>query len=213
MTRLRFVSKLNPSRAQVAALPPETEVTFAPMEAIADGGGGLDLSNIKTIGEVGSGSYSFFGEGDVLLAKVTPCFENGKKAIAQGLKNGIGFATSEVHVIRPDLSRIDASYLRYLLSSEHFRAEGMASMTGTGGLKRVSEDAILNHRLTVTNLATQKAIADFLDRETARIDQLIEKQKKLIALLEEKRSATITAAVTGQLQQQIMKSHESDTFT
>jgi restriction endonuclease S subunit len=161
------------------------------MEAIADGLGGLDTSITKTLEEVGSGSYSYFAEGDLLLAKVTPCFENGKKAIAEGLANGIGFATSEVHVVRPNTARVDRSYLNYLFSSEDFRAAGMATMTGSGGLRRVSESAILNYRLLITDLPTQKAIADFLDRETARIDHLIEKKRRLVGLLDERREATI----------------------
>jgi type I restriction enzyme S subunit len=171
--RLRSLIKVNPPKSEVSHLPSATEATFAPMEALADGLGGLDTSVTKTIGEVGGGSYSFFAEGDVLLAKVTPCFENGKKAIARGLSNGIGFATSEVHVIRPDVRRLHRGYLRYLLCSEDFRAAGMASMTGAGGLRRVSEDAIRNFCLPIISLETQKAIADFLDRETAPIDLLV----------------------------------------
>lgn len=185
--RLRSLIQVNPPKSQVAHLPMETEVTFAPMEALEDGLGGLDTSNIKTIAEVGAGSYSFFAEGDVLLAKVTPCFENGKKAIASGLVNGIGFASSEVHVVRPDVRRLHTPYLKYLFSSEDFRAACMASMTGAGGLRRVSEDAILNYHLPVTDIATQEAIASFLDRETAGIDQLIEKKQRALSVLSEKR--------------------------
>lgn len=73
--RLRSLIKVNPTKSALAHLSPATEVTFAPMEAIAGGLGGLDTSTTKTLEEVGSGSYSFFANGDVLLAKVTPCFE------------------------------------------------------------------------------------------------------------------------------------------
>ena len=133
-----------------------------------------------------SGSYNYFAEGDLLLAKVTPCFENGKKALAQSLSNGIGYATSEVHVIRPGVDRIHPKYLFYLLCSEDFRAGGIASMTGAGGLRRVSDAAVLNYQPSVTNLPTQKAIADFLDRETARIDQMIEKNRRFSSLANER---------------------------
>jgi type I restriction enzyme S subunit len=151
----------------------------------------------KPAAQLVSGSYNYFENGDILLAKVTPCFENGKKALAAGLENGAGYATSEVHVIRPDLNKIEPRFLLYLLSSENFRAEGMASMTGAGGLRRVSEAAILNHRPKVTGLATQKAIADFLDRETARIDQLIEKKQRLVEVLREREEAGFLDVVTG----------------
>jgi type I restriction enzyme S subunit len=195
--RLRFSITLNPPKSEVARLPTTTEVTFAPMEALADGLGGLDTTHIRTIGDVGAGSYSYFAEGDVLLAKVTPCFENGKKAIALGLTNGIGFATSEVHVIRPNTRRLDRRYLRYLLCSADFRAAGMASMTGAGGLRRVSEDAIRDFHLPTVDLQTQRAIADFLDRETDRIDQLIEKKQRMVNVLGERYGTSASDAVGG----------------
>lgn len=184
--RLRNLVRINPSKSEVMHFPATTEVTFAPMEAIADGLGGLDTSLTKPIDEVSGGSYSYFADGDILLAKVTPCFENGKKARAQRLRNGIGFATSEVHVVRPNGAKVDSAFLTYVFSSEDFRAAGMASMTGAGGLRRVSENAILDYRLAITDLPTQRAIADFLDRETARIDRLIEKKERLATLLLER---------------------------
>jgi type I restriction enzyme S subunit len=141
----------------------------------------------------------------VLLAKVTPCFENGKKAIALGLTNGIGFATSEVHVIRPDIRRLDRTYLKYLLCSGDFHAAGTASMTGAGGLRRVSEDAIRDFRLPIGDLESQNAIAHFLDRETSRIDQLIGAKEQQIVLLEEEHQAFVTNAVTVGLEQTELK--------
>ena len=167
------------------------------MEAIANGLGGLDISQTRPFIEVASGSYNYFAEGDLLLAKVTPCFENGKKALAQSLSNDIGYATSEVHIIRPGVGRIHPKYLFYLLCSEDFRAAGMASMTGAGGLRRVSDAAVLNYQPSVTDLPTQKAIADFLDRETARIDQLIEKKQRLVEVLGEKLAAQLQFSVLG----------------
>lgn len=195
--RLRHLLQVAPSPTEVRHLPDDLEVTFAPMEALSDGLGGLDVSRSKPLSEVAKGSYNYFADGDVLLAKVTPCFENGKKAVAEGLANGIGFATSEVHVLRPDPERIDRSYLRYLLSSEPFRAAGMRSMTGAGGLRRVSEAAIKDFALPTADLDTQKAIADFLDKETARIDQLIEKKQRLVELLGERSRGRLSAVVTG----------------
>lgn len=185
MTRLRFISRLNPSKTEAGDLAAYGMVTFAPMDALADGLGGLDTSLERPADELADGSYSYFAEGDLLLAKVTPCFENGKKALISGLPNRIGFATSEVHVIRPDRRKVDPNYLRYLLSSETFRAAGIASMTGAGGLRRISDNAIKDFALPVPDLDTQKAIAAYLDRETARIDQLIAKKERQAKLLTE----------------------------
>lgn len=183
MTRLRFVARLNPSKTEAGDLAGYGNVTFAPMDALADGLGGLDTSLERPADALADGSYSYFAEGDLLLAKVTPCFENGKKALVTNLPNRIGFATSEVHVIRPNSRKVDPNYLRYLLSSEAFRAAGSASMTGAGGLRRISDDAIKDFQLPVTDLATQKAIAAFLDRETTRIDKLIAKKERQVELL------------------------------
>ena len=193
--RLRHLVTIGPRPPIGTELHPDADVTFVPMEAIADGLGGLDISQTRPFSEVVSGSYNYFAEGDLLLAKVTPCFENGKKALAQSLSNGIGYATSEVHVIRPGVDRIHPKYLFYLLCSEDFRAGGIASMTGAGGLRRVSDAAVLNYQPSVTNLPTQKAIADFLDRETARIDQLIEKKQRMVKVLGEKLAAQLQYTV------------------
>jgi restriction endonuclease S subunit len=199
MTRLRYVVRLNPSKSEAGDLGNYEDVTFAPMEALADGLGGLDLSLSRPALELGENNYSYFAEGDLLLAKVTPCFENGKKALAVGLPNRIGFATSEVHVIRPDARRLDTNYLRYLLSSEPFRAAGVASMTGAGGLKRISDGAIKDFRLPIADINIQKAIAAFLDRETGHIDQLIATKERFLSLIEEKRTALIERAINGTL--------------
>ena len=193
--RLRHLVTIGPRPPIGTELHPDADVTFVPMEAIADGLGGLDISQTRPFSEVVSGSYNYFSEGDLLLAKVTPCFENGKKALAQSLSNGIGYATSEVHVIRPGVDRIHPKYLFYLLCSEDFRAGGIASMTGAGGLRRMSDAAVLNYQPSVTNLPTQKAIADFLDRETARIDQLIKKKQRMVEVLGEKLAAQLQYTV------------------
>jgi type I restriction enzyme S subunit len=161
------------------------------MDALADGLGGLNMTLEKPATELAAGNYSYFAEGDLLIAKVTPCFENGKKALVKGLPNRIGFATSEVHVVRPDRKRIDPNFLRYLLSSETFRAAGIASMTGAGGLRRISDNAIKDFALPIVDLENQKVIAAFLDRETARIDQLIEKKERQIGLLIDRKTSSI----------------------
>lgn len=198
MIRLRHMLRIAPSPAEIEGLDTGAAVTFAPMDALADGLGGLDITRTRSLFEVGRGGYNYFRDGDILLAKVTPCFENGKKAIAHGLPNGIGFATSEVHVLRPDSFKIDVRFLLYLLCSEDFRAACMKSMTGAGGLRRVSEAAILDWRPKITRLDAQKSIADFLDRETARIDLLVEKKKRLASIMRERSQSAIEKAVSAE---------------
>lgn len=192
--RLRFVCKVNPSKAGISSRSPYTEVSFIPMEAVGEFGS-LSLTQTKTIEEVSTG-YTYFENDDVIVAKITPCFENGKGALAQELENGIGFGTTELHVLRPYSGLVDGKFIYYLTVSHAFRKKGEATMYGAGGQKRVAEDFIKDFRTVLPPLTIQQAISRFLDRETARIDTLIEKKKRQIELLQEKRAALITRAVT-----------------
>lgn len=108
------------------------------------------------------GSYTYFADGDVLLAKITPCFENGKLGIADGLKNGIGFGSSEYFVFRPDAT-VSKEWLYYFLSRETFRVEGAARMSGAVGHKRVSKEFIEDYPIPVPPLAEQQRIVGLLD--------------------------------------------------
>ena len=193
MKRLRFSAKVNPSRAEVNGHALETEVSFVPMEAVGEYGG-LRSEETRTIADVSTG-YTYFRNGDVLVAKITPCFENGKGAIANHLVNGIGFGTTELHVLRP-LSELHHRFLFYLTISHAFRNLGAACMYGAGGQKRIPDDFVRDFRNPLPPLSEQQAIATFLDRETARIDGLIEKKQRQIELLQEKRAALISHAVT-----------------
>lgn len=193
--RLRHLVDIGPRPSK--RLAPFDEVSFAPMEAIKDGIGGLRETSSRPYAELASGSYNYFEDGDILVAKVTPCFENGKKALAFGLTNGVGFATSEVHVLRPKQGRIDPRFLLYLASSANFVAEGAASMTGAGGLRRVAEAAILNHRPKVTDLQAQREIVDFLDDGISRIDDLIQRKSAFVALSNRQWSAFLDSKILG----------------
>ncbi len=191
--RLRFVVETRLTKTEVSELDPATEVSFVPMEAVR-AYGGIDLDSTKPLAEVFEG-YTFFRNGDVIVAKITPCFENGKGALASGLFGGVGFGTTELHVLRP-LFHLDARFLLYLTLSDHFRRIGTASMYGAGGQKRISDDFVRDFRHPVPNLREQCTIAAFLDRETAKIDALVARNERLIELLQEKRIALITRAVT-----------------
>src|SRR5262249_45406569 len=136
-------------------------VSFVPMEDL-----GIDQKYLKPtaerqLGQV-AGSYTYFADGDVLLAKITPCFENGKLGIAKGLTNGIGFGSSEYFVFRPKES-LSNEYLYYFLSQDRFRAEGERSMSGAVGHKRVSKEFIEHCQIPLPPLAEQQRIVAILD--------------------------------------------------
>jgi type I restriction enzyme S subunit len=138
---------------------------------------------------------SSFRDGDVVVAKITPCFENGKGALAEGLESGIAFGTTELHVLRARPG-VDRRYLFYLTLSDHFRRLGEASMYGAGGQKRVPEDFVRDFKHPIPSEPEQRAIAAFLDGETTQIDALVAKKERVIELLDEERTALITKAVT-----------------
>jgi type I restriction enzyme S subunit len=163
------------------------------MEAVTETGR-VNIEEVRQIGDVYNG-YTYFGDGDVLVAKITPCFENGKRGRVIGLRNGIGFGTTELHVLRPS-RKINRDYLFYLISTDRFRHEGQAEMRGAAGQQRVPTDYIRSFVVPLPSIPEQCAIAAFLDRETEKIDALIENKERIIKLLEEKRQTIIAHAVT-----------------
>lgn len=202
--RLRHLIRLNPGKLEVSNLRVDQEVTFLPMEAIDNGFGGINnLAQRRQLQEVGR-SYTYFAEGDVLLSKVTPCFENGKKAHAVNLINGIGFGTSELHVLRIIKSLLP-QYLTLLLSTSRFRAEGCISMTGAGGLKRVSEKAILDFKFSLPSQARQQKIASKILNAISLIQEISHKTNLSIENLRSMKNSLIAEAVTGQLDIQAWK--------
>ena len=186
---LRYLVSFNPRPTSDF----DGDAVYLPMEAISEFGA-VDTSRRRPFGDLRQG-YSYVADGDVAFAKVTPCFENGKGFVARSLPDGHAFATTEVSVLRPS-SRIDVDYLGWALQSSHFLKQGESHMTGSGGLRRVPDSFVGSYAVPLPGRRVQRAIADYLDRETARIDTLIEEQQRLIRMLGERRAAVIADAVT-----------------
>lgn len=191
--RGRFVMRVNPFAPRLRALKPEDEVTFVPMEALGVQGG-MNLDQTRVLAEVTSG-YTEFQDGDVVVAKITPCFENGKAALANRLLNGAAYGTTELHVLRAKES-LNRNFLFYLAISDTFRKLGESEMYGAGGQKRVPPEFAKDFRTPLPPPEEQQAIAAFLDRETGSIEQLVAKKRKLIERLKEKRTVLISRTVT-----------------
>ena len=190
--RLRFTVNLNPVKSELD-IPEDTLVSFIPMEAV-NFDKNLTLTEERNLDEVYKG-YTYFKNGDVVLAKITPCFENGKSAIAQNLTNGIAFGTTELHVLRSQNS-INNHFLYYLIKSDSFMKIGESEMYGAGGQKRIPEEFIKNFFIGLPPYYEQTAIAHYLDTKPGEIDALIDKQQTLLEKLAEQRTAVITHAVT-----------------
>ena len=193
LKRGRFCIAVNPRSNRLHLLRPEDEVSFVPMEAIGEYGD-LQLEQTRAIADMGAG-YTEFDDGDILVAKITPCFENGKGALASGLVNGMAFGTTELHVLRAT-STLERRFLFYLTISHPFRSTGKGEMYGAGGQKRVPPEFCENIVVPLPSADEQRAIADFLDRETEQIDTLVAKKRMLIERLKEKRIALISRTVT-----------------
>jgi len=125
--------ELNPRNS--SEIEDDMQVSFVPMPAVSEDGQ-IDTSEHKAYGEVKTG-YTHFEENDVLFAKITPCMENGKGAVAKGLMNGIGAGSTEFHVLRPIPERSNPYWLYELTMLNGFRDEAKSRMTGTGGQLRV----------------------------------------------------------------------------
>ncbi|MBL1261735.1 MAG: restriction endonuclease subunit S [Thiotrichaceae bacterium] len=189
LTRIKYVSELTPKKPLVRR---DLQCSFIPMEKLKTDS--IILDEIRVIDDVYDG-YTYFENSDVLMAKVTPCFENKNIAVAKGLVNGIGFGSSEIYVLRVN-ERVSNKFLYYRLQEDSFMDIATAAMTGAGGLKRVPSEVVNNYMASLPAVSEQKIIANFLDHETTKIDTLIEKQQQLIQLLKEKRQAVISHAVT-----------------
>jgi type I restriction enzyme, S subunit len=191
--RGRFVMRVNPPAPLLRNLKPEDEFSFVPMDAVGEYGG-LNLEQTRVIADV-SGGYTEFQDGDVVVAKITPCFENGKAALARGLLNGAAYGTTELHVLRADPT-LDRGFLFYVVISDRFRKLGESEMYGAGGQKRVPPEFNKDFPMPVPPSPEQQQIAAFLDWKTGQIDALIAQKEQLLEKLTEKRLAVITQAVT-----------------
>jgi type I restriction enzyme S subunit len=189
LTRVKYVAEITPKKPLVDR---SLDCSFIPMEKLKTDS--IVLDEIKQIDAVYYG-YTYFADGDILMAKVTPCFENKNIAIAQGLINKIGFGSSEIYTTRAS-KKVGNRFLFYRLQEDGFMDLAIGAMTGAGGLRRVPSETVANYIYASPGYGEQQKIANFLDHETAKIDTLIHKQQQLITLLKEKRQAVINNAVT-----------------
>lgn len=193
--RLRYCIRLNPSKKEISHLPKDTEVSFLPMENVGEDGA-LDLSENRAISEVDSG-YTYFGENDVAIAKITPCFENGKGCVFRNLEHGYGFGSTELTVMRP----IDLvpEFLYYLSVSTYFRKIGEALMHGSAGQKRVPNDYIRNLYIGLPSIEVQQQIVCYVHEKLRSIEALNDLTSLSIDKLREYRASLIHHAVTGKI--------------
>lgn len=189
---LLAVCELNPKLEANVRTAADSPVTFVPMAAVDEHLGAITSPEERPYAEVQKG-YTAFAEGDVLFAKVTPCMENGKAAVAHNLIGGIGFGSTEFHVLRPDTRLILAEYLLHFIRQPAFREQAKAAFVGTGGLQRVPPDFFKRVKLPLPSLPEQRRIVDALKHVAPQsFHSAIEQAKRL-------RSALIAEALSGRL--------------
>ena len=148
------VCEINPKKSLDKRLVNDFIVSFIPMPAVTENGE-IDPSESKTYDEVRTG-FTYFVENDVLFAKITPCMENGKGAIAKGLYNGVGFGSTEFHVLRPIKDKTTAPWLYVLTSLPKFRLDAADNMTGSADQRRVPASFLTTYKVAAPPIELQE---------------------------------------------------------
>jgi len=164
-SQIAEVGVLNPRNEA----PDDAKVSFVPMPLIPAEYGAANEHEVRPWGEIKKG-YTHFSEGDVGLAKITPCFENGKSTVFRNLTGGIGSGTTELHIVRPVF--VDQHYILIFFKSPHFIETGISKMTGTAGQKRVPTEYFAHSPFPVPPLAEQHRIVAKVNELMALCDQI-----------------------------------------
>lgn len=186
--RLKYLAAFNPPINNVDL---NKEISYMPMECLKNG---YMIPHTKLFADLVNGLTGFY-EGDIVMAKVTPCFENGNIAIAQNLVNNIGYGSTEIYVFR--CNKILTKFLFYYLQNELFKNKAKSTMMGTGGLKRVSSQFTKNLSVLFPPLSEQQAIADYLDDKCTKIDAVIADKHAQLETLAAYKKSLIYEYVTG----------------
>lgn len=180
------ISTIRPSKEDLKNISEETIVSFVPMASLNTFNAEFTANEERKIEDVKSG-FTYFRDNDILLAKITPCFENGKAGIARNLKNGIGFGSTEYIVIRANTDIVYPEWIFYHINTPEFINGGKSHMTGTAGQQRIDINYVKQYQIPVPPLEEQRTILDSIDTEK----NLIASSKELIKIFEKKISDRI----------------------
>ena len=176
--------KINPPRPRGFSRAPDAQTTFVPMAAVDGKTGTIARPEVVPYSKVSQG-YTYFEENDVLFAKITPCMQNGKHAIARNLIDGVGFGTTEFHVLRPN-SDVIPEWIHFFIRQPWFLQEATAYFTGAVGQQRVPDEFLSNYTIPLPPIEEQQRIASELKEKMTQVEKLrssIEKQLDAINAL------------------------------
>lgn len=192
--KLAKVTNFSPKKSEVRDKG-NMECSFLPMKDLNEKQIDFQPQEIRKIEDVYKG-YTYFKDNDVLLAKVTPCFQNRKAGVAKNLTNGIGFGSSEYFVFRPS-AKIMAEYLYYFLMTADFINKGVVNMSGAVGLKRVTTDYIKRVEIPLPDLNHQKNVVNKIQNVFVEVDGLVKDYKQKRASLEVLKASLLDSAFKG----------------
>lgn len=189
--KLGTICAINP-KTVFRGLTDTDDVSFVPMDAISDRLGIIEKPDTRVLAE--NLGYTSFREGDLLWAKITPCMENGKSAVAEGLHKGFGYGSTEYHVLRSPDGSLDMGYLHALLRMKRVRKAAVRFFTGSSGHQRVDADFLRTLELPVPPLEKQRALAA---EARVRVEKAVNLEKEANAELD-KAKAEIEAILLGE---------------
>jgi type I restriction enzyme S subunit len=190
-------AEVNPTSRNKIRLAPTAQISFVPMAAVDEITGTIAHPEPREFAEATKG-HTVFLNGDVIFARITPCMQNGKSALAQNLLNGVGCGSTEFHVLRPK-SGVLGEWLHALVRHKDFRDDAAAHFKGTAGQQRVPQSFLEQKIIPVPPLPEQCRIVAYLDGLQAKVDELrrlqTATQKELDALM----PSILAKAFTGEL--------------
>lgn len=196
MRKIKHVSLISPSRTLDGRRRTSEKVCFLPMDKIGDDGT-VNVEDRRVANEVFEG-FTYFRRDDVVVAKITPCFENGKGAWLKDLPTEYGFGTTELHVIRP--KKIFGDFLFRLLIRKDFLNEGQEFMVGSAGQKRLPISFLANYMFACPPVEEQIKICSWISELCAQTEALVRAERDAILHLKELKQVLIASAVTGKME-------------
>jgi len=201
---LSVVASVNPSKGIIDA-DHESLAHFVPMASVVEEFGGINVSATRPLKEIIKG-YTAFLEGDVLFAKITPCMENGKIAVVPALQHGLGFGSTEFHVLRSSVATLP-KWIAHFLSQAAVRRNAQRSMTGSAGQLRVPSLWLAEQALPIPPLNEQRRIVAQIEELFSDLDAGVAALKRAKANLKRYRTAVLKAAVEGKLTEEWRAKH------
>jgi len=191
------VCEVNPLRKGKMNYPDDMLVTFVPMSAVDAKLGAIVTPEERPFAKVKKG-YTWFVENDVLFAKITPCMQNGKATIAKGLLKGVGFGSTEFHVLRPR-EEVLPEWIYFFVRRPSFRRLAEASFTGSVGQQRVPESFLKSQGIPLPSLDEQHRIATYLDHLQAKVVELRRLQEETEEEINATTSVILNMVFQGEL--------------